>query len=170
MFELKPISSEAIDRSLAKVDRYRLLNEPREAESICRDILASVPNHQEALVGLLLSLTDQFGRQPSVRPVHAREVLEKLDHEYARAYYAGVISERWAKALLGSGDPEPVAYECFVEAMGFFAKAQELSTEGNDDAILRWNACARIIAGNPKLRPRPDDELMERGFMDSVPH
>ena len=35
MFELKPLSREAIPRALEKAERYRLLNEPAEAESIC---------------------------------------------------------------------------------------------------------------------------------------
>src|SRR5712664_433657 len=60
-FDPKPISAESIPEALAKVERYRLLNEPSLAESICLDILAIVPRHQQALISLLLARTDQFG-------------------------------------------------------------------------------------------------------------
>ena len=39
MFELKPLSREAIPAALEKAMRYRLLNEPGAAESICHDVL-----------------------------------------------------------------------------------------------------------------------------------
>ena len=56
MFELKTLSSEAVDRSIEKAERYRLLNEPEEAESICLDVLAIAPDNRHALVTLLLAL------------------------------------------------------------------------------------------------------------------
>jgi hypothetical protein len=34
-FDLKPISIASIPRALEKAERYRLLNEPEQAESIC---------------------------------------------------------------------------------------------------------------------------------------
>ena len=57
-FDLKSISVESIPEALKKVERYRLLNEPTLAESICLDILAIVPDHQQALISLLLARTD----------------------------------------------------------------------------------------------------------------
>ena len=60
MFELRPLSTTAIPAALAKAERYRLLNEPSEAESICLDILAVDPAHQDALTMMLLAITDQF--------------------------------------------------------------------------------------------------------------
>jgi len=42
-FELKTLSPESVPRALAKAERYRLLNEPVEAESICLDVLAVDP-------------------------------------------------------------------------------------------------------------------------------
>src|SRR5262245_54777237 len=60
MFDLKALSSEAVPRALAKAERYRLLNEPGEAESICLDALVADPDNQEAIAILLLALTDQF--------------------------------------------------------------------------------------------------------------
>src|SRR5271169_356140 len=103
MFELKPISAEAIPEALSKVERYRLLNEPWQAESICLDILAIEPENQQAQVMLLLSLTDQFGH--GVTQSRARESLAHLSGDYERAYYSGIIAERWADALLRQGAP-----------------------------------------------------------------
>ena len=98
MFQLKPISPGSLSGALAKAERYRLLNEPAEAESICLDILRVEPENQQALIMLLLSLTDQFGsRMAESRP---RELLSRLAGEYERAYYAGIISERKARAQL----------------------------------------------------------------------
>src|SRR6186997_1673006 len=38
VFELKPLSASAIPSALAKAERYRLINEPEQSESICEDI------------------------------------------------------------------------------------------------------------------------------------
>ena len=75
-FELKSISVQSIPEALAKVERYRLLNEPVLAESICLDILAIVPDHQQALISLLLARTDQF--HSNVQPKGAQEVLARI--------------------------------------------------------------------------------------------
>ena len=154
MFELKPISPEAVPVALAKAERYRLLNEPWQAESICRDILRIEPEHDQALVMLLLAQTDQFGK--GVTAAQAREVLARLKGGYERAYYAGIICERWAEALLRKGSPGVgfTAYENLHEAMSHYEKAEQLRPEGNDDALLRWNTCARILMRNSDLRPR----------------
>src|SRR5687768_9312318 len=98
--ELKPISREAIPQALGKVERYRLLNEPAEAESICRDVLRADPGNARALVMLLLTLTDQFGRGRGAGVNEAREIVAQLEGEYERAYYEGVVFERQGKALL----------------------------------------------------------------------
>ena len=60
MFELKPLSEKAVPRALERAERYRLLNEPAEAESICQDVLRIEPENQQALISLLPALTDQF--------------------------------------------------------------------------------------------------------------
>ena len=92
MFELKPLSPEAVEGSLAKAERYRLLNEPEEAESICLDILAVAPDNTEALVMLILALTDQFHTDHDAQSfARAKEVLPRLPEEYDRLYYAGII-------------------------------------------------------------------------------
>jgi hypothetical protein len=157
MFELKPISPEAVPVALAKAERYRLLNEPWQAESICRDVLRIEPEHDLALVMLLLSLTDQFGK--GVTAPQAREVLARIKGGYEHAYYAGIISERWAESLIRKGSPGVgfIAYDMLREAMGHYERAEELRPEGNDDAILRWNTCARILMRNNDLRPRGEE-------------
>jgi hypothetical protein len=159
VFDLKPISPSAIPEALAKAERYRLLNEPLFAESICMDILRIEPEHQPALISLLLSLTDQFGH--GVTPSRAREVLKQLSGDYERTYYKGIIAERWAVALLDQGAPGAGfnAYESLVEAMGLYERAEPIRPAGNDDAILRWNTCARILMRNPELRPRGDEKF-----------
>jgi hypothetical protein len=156
MTDLKPISREAIPHALEKVERYRLLNEPAEAESICRDVLRAEPGNQRALAMLLLTLTDQFGRGTSVND--ARAVLERLDGEYERAYYGGIICERQGKAQLRTGTPgsESNAHHWIQEAMGWYERAEALRPIGNDDALLRWNACARLLRDR-ELAPRPED-------------
>jgi hypothetical protein len=165
MFELKPISREAIQEALAKVERYRLLNEPWQAESICLDVLSIDPAHPQALAMLLLSLTDQFGKGVSI--AKAREVLPRLENEYERAYYAGILCERWAEALLRQGAPGAgfTAYQSLREAMEHYERAEVIRPPGNDDALLRWNTCARILMRNKELRPR-GEETFEPAFED----
>ncbi len=156
MFKLKTISSDGVSRALEKVERYRLLNEPSEAESICRDILAVDNDHQEALVMFILALTDQFGTGTGEN--EAREAINKLTDEYKRAYYTGIIKERLAKATLGRGGfgSNYDAYEWLLEAMEAFEKAEALRPSGNDDAILRYNACVRTIQRH-NLSPRQEE-------------
>jgi hypothetical protein len=157
-YELKRLSPEAVPAALAKAERYRLLNEPTEAESICLDILDVEPQNQEALVMLLLALTDQFG--VGVSPARARAVLERLVDDYERAYYAGLIDERQAKAYLhraGAGSTF-AAYACLVDALESYQKAEAIHPPGNNDAVLRWNACARLLMRHPELVPETPGE------------
>jgi tetratricopeptide (TPR) repeat protein len=160
MFELKRLSEEAIPAALEKALRYRLLNEPAEAESICHDVLEIDPQNQEALVMLLLALTDRFGKGYSVGVTQTQEVLSRLRDPYERAYYAGIICERRAKAQLRQGHPgsRHNAYEFFSEAMSWFEKAETLRPPKNDDALLHWNTCARIIMGN-QLTAREEERV-----------
>lgn len=158
MYELKRISVHAVPEALERAERYRLLNEPAEAESICLDILESDPNNREATIVLLLALTDQFSDRMKGAYAEARAVLEKLDDEYQQDYYRGVICERRARAHLrskavGSGF---VAYDWFQRAMESYERAEQKRPEGNDEAILRWNTCARALMRNPELRPSPE--------------
>ena len=158
MKELKPISREAIPQALEKVERYRLLNEPAEAESICRDVLRADPGNPRALVMLLLTLTDQFGRGVGVN--EPREIVGRLEGDYERAYYEGIVCERQGKALLRgpAAGSEVGSYGWLREAMRAYERAEALRPAGNDDAILRWNACARIRRDR-KLGQRSEDEI-----------
>ena len=45
------------------------------------------------------------------------------------------------------------AYACFRHAMGCFERAEAVRPPANDDAILRWNSCARMIMSNPDVVP-----------------
>jgi len=160
VFELKPLSKEAIPAALDKAVRYRLLDEPGEAESICHDVLRIEPENQQALVILLLALTDRFGKGYAVGITQAQEVLPRLRDPYERAYYAGLVSERRAKAQLRQSGPGSgfAAYQLLREAMERYEKAEAIRPAGNDDALLRWNACARMIMGN-KLTPQQEEKL-----------
>ena len=156
MFNLKPLSADAIPRALDKAERYRLLNQPWAAESICLDIVRTDPGHQRALRVLLLARADQFGADTSGLVKRAREALDQLTSDYERAYYAGIICERRAKAQLESRAPGAgfVAYEWVREAMSFYEQAEKLRPPGNDDAILRWNTCARLLNESPHVKAR----------------
>ncbi len=168
MFELKPIAKESISRALAKAERYRLLNEPGEAESICRDILDADPAHQEALACMILALTDHF-HSKTARPDEARSLIPRLTGEYDRAYYAGVVEERWAKGLTHGGYPRESVYPLIRTAMDLFEKAETLAPAGNDDAVLRWNACVRLVS-RENLLPSGQVEVEDVGsFDDDVP-
>ena len=158
-FELKPMHAESIEKSLEKAFRYRLLNEPMHAESICLDVLAIDPDNQHALNVLLLAITDQFDERLTERYRQALTVKEKLDDAYRRVYYDGLIRERRGLALYRRGGPGAgyVAYDWLRQAMEFYEEAEKISPEGNDDAILRWNTCARIISRHPELRAEPTE-------------
>ena len=159
MFELKPISPDGVAAALQKADRYRLINDPSSAESICLDVLRLDPEHQQAIISLLLAITDQFAGGPTEGVRRARELLPRLTDPYKRAYYAGIICERCGKAQLHSDVPasEGLAYDWFREAMGHYQEAEALRPAGNDEAILRWNTCARLLDRSPHLRPREEE-------------
>jgi hypothetical protein len=139
MFPLKRISPSGVPAALQKAERYRLLNDSSAAESICRDIVE-------------VDLGDSVRR--------AREVLPRLRDEYKRAYYAGIICERRAKAQRRQAKPGSgaMAYESFREAMDWYEKAEAMSPAGNDEAILRWNTCARVLDSDDHLRPLPIEQ------------
>ena len=166
MFQLKTLSKRWVTEALEKAKQYRLLNEPWEAGSICRDILEVEPGDRDARIVLLLSLTDQIraGRPRALE--EARALVMDLGDEYDRAYYSGIICERSAKARLARGGPGSgaVAYDWLRQAMEWYEKAEALRPPGYDDAVLRWNTCARMIMSDESLRPdegRPVPTLLE---------
>jgi len=158
-FDLKPISTDALPKALEKAERYRLLNEPSLAESICLDILAVSPSDQPALISLLLARTDQFGYGATMKS--AEEVLLRIEAAYERAYYAGLMWERQGHAHLHQRGhfSNANSYHALRQAMEHYEQAATLRPPGNDDAILRWNSCARVLMQNPEIRPMPDPEF-----------
>ncbi|MGB0122960.1 MAG: hypothetical protein WA419_13125 [Silvibacterium sp.] len=166
MFTLKPISRDSVDGALGKAERYRLLNEPHEAESICRDVLAVDPANRQARVSLILALTDEISQEPGAF-ASAMGAVSSLESAYDRAYYSGIAWERRAKACRDSGGPgsSGYIYDWLAKALGFFEEAERLRPAGNDDAILRWNTCVRFLESHkdigPKMEEVPDPILSE---------
>ncbi len=158
MFTLKPISRDSVEGSLAKAERYRLLNEPNEAESICRDVLEVDPQNRQARVSLILALTDQIQSDTS-KFSNAISVISGLETQYDQAYYSGIAWERRAKAVYGAGTQgsSGYVYDWLVKALQLFEQAERLRLSGNDDAILRWNTCVRFLDRHKELRPKSED-------------
>ena len=165
-FELKSLAPDSIAKALQKVERYRLLNEPAEAESICLDVLRVDPDNQDALVTLILSYTDQFP-DGAARPAAAAEkAAARLTDAYKRNYYSGIIHERRGKAVLKQDRPGAgrSAQEWLRDAMRCYEKAEAIRPEENDEALLRWNTCARLLARHGNLAPKvegPVDPSLE---------
>jgi hypothetical protein len=147
MYKLKRLAAASVGRALQNAERYRLLGEPCEAESICRDVLEVNPGNHEARIMLILSLTDQF-RFDLGRVAEAKTLAAQLEAEYERFYYSGIVAERVAKTQLARGGPssDDYANRAVREAMDWYEKAESVRPPANDDAILRWNTCARTIA------------------------
>src|SRR5215472_2173163 len=125
-YQLKHISPDAIAEAVAKAELYRSLNEPEEAESICRDILAVEPHHQLALRLLGLALTDQFTSGGMDRYREAERIFGELRDPYERLYYTGILYERRAKAQLNARNPRASILALFQEALRFFAEAERI--------------------------------------------
>lgn len=160
MFQPKPITADGIAGALATAERYRLLNEPEAAESICLDVLEIEEDNQQALITLLLARTDLVARGIGGAMGDARGVLQRLKEPYDREYYAGIISERRGHAQLLSPSLGAIylAYDWFREAMTCYERAMEHRPNGNDDAVLRWNTCARVLNAHPEITPREEGE------------
>jgi hypothetical protein len=166
MFALKPLSREGIPGALAKAERYRLINEPWQAESICRDILAIDPANREARVALVLALTDQFPQ--GIGTHEAMDQIASLTEEYDRLYYTGIVRERQARALFRQTDfrSDDTVYTLLSYAMEWYSKAEQIRPPGNDDALLRWNACARFLNRHRNLKPAEVDRELEPVLTD----
>ena len=182
MAALKPISKKAIPSAIERALRYRLLNEPLEAESICLDVLAIEPGHKDALVTLLLALTDQFETEYVSALGRAKEVLARLVDPYDRAYYEGLIHERWAKAEAIKDVPGHIVSGWLRQAMRSYEIAEAVAHSSgeradNPDAALRWNTCARILeriegTGESAAGQRgglSEDDFDEGDFDDEAP-
>ncbi len=158
--QLKSISKAGIPEALAKAELYRYLNEPEEAESICRDILAVDPDHQLARRMLGLAITDQFTGAAGDRYGEVQSIFQSLRDPYERNYYTGLLHERRAKAQLHSGCSAHVLLPLIEDALRCFAEAEKIRPAGNDDSILRWNRCVRLLESRPEfhaVHPGPAD-------------
>jgi hypothetical protein len=160
MANFKPISRDAVPLALEKAERYRLLNEPAQAESICLDVLAVDPENERVLVLLILTMTDQFLTGPPDCFHKAQALLPRLQGEYERSYYSGIIFERlgYARAAQGKPGSGAVAYRLIHQAMDYYEQAERLRAPGNDDALLRWNSCLRLCQ-RYQLHPEPEERF-----------
>jgi tetratricopeptide (TPR) repeat protein len=149
--EFKTISKSGIAEALAKVQHYRYLNQAEEAESICRDILAADPENQMALRQLGLAITDQFTGGIADRFNEAHSCFDQLINAYERSYYLGIVNERRAKAQLRAGHHSHTLRTSFENALRYFEEAEKVRPQGNDDTLLRWNRCLRLMQGIPDL-------------------
>lgn len=169
----KKLNTAVIPAALEKANRYRLLNEPREAESIAMDVLDVDPENEEAQITLLLAITDQFQEELHAALQRAKDAFKKIEGEYEQAYYEGIIHERWAKAQLTRGAPNNIASSWFLEAMHSYEKAEKLSPPNDPDAILRWNTCLRFMQRLGDHDSEPSTQSLshdvEATFGDDVP-
>lgn len=154
MKRLKKISTASVPAALKMAERYRLLNDPGEAESICLDILEVDPKNHDAQISLILSLSDQLSERMGAFE-EAQMIVHGLKKKYERNYYSGVLCERRARAHFRSDSMSSghVAYDWFQQALDFFDKAGKDRPKGNDKAYFRWNAIVRMLAQHPSLKP-----------------
>lgn len=142
---IRRIRPDAVPAALDRARTYRLLNEPQQAESICLDVLAIEPEHQEALATLIMALTDQFPTRAGLVE-RAKARVARLRGEYERLYFMGLVLEREARAHLGKGPSASFAYDLFLDAIAHYERAEALRPANTDDPILRRNGCLRTMA------------------------
>ena len=165
----RPISKDSVVRALERADHYRLLNEPAQAESICRDVLAVDPENEKAWVHLLLSLTDQFPENMTLALEEAKEALGQIKGEYLQAYYQGIIDERWGRANLQLGRGVQAVQSWINQAMQCYQRAMQLAPPDDPDPTLRWNTCARLLNKITKSAPPPAAKRDMHSEYDEVP-
>ena len=167
MLQFKPLSKVSIPKALVKAKHYRLLNEPWQAESICKDVLNVEPENQLAILYLILAISDQFTNDDVSGQTNAKKLCARLDSEYDKKYYRGLIEERLGKAALKRNTPRAkyIAYENYRSAMNYFEEAEKaIHTDDNQDVVLRWNACMRRIQ-EFKLTPSQNEDQVQP-FLD----
>ncbi len=154
--ELKRLTTQNLEAALAKASTYRDLNQPEEADSICRDVLDVDPENLHALQILGLSLTDRFGAGWVGLFEEAISVFERLGTEYDRVYYSGIAWERSAKAHLERGEAHS-AVTSFEHALALFERAEKLASGSSPDPVLRYNRCVRLLTTHPLLLAAASD-------------
>jgi tetratricopeptide (TPR) repeat protein len=146
---LKRLWRASLDGALAKAEQYRALNQPEEAESICRDVLAVDTGNQRAWKLLGLALTDRLPTHRVGLLEQALEAFGRLTDEYERIYHVGVAWERAAKAHLERNEAHS-AVTAFEHALRQYEKAENMRPD-SADPIVRWNRCVRLLAEHPAL-------------------
>lgn len=168
MLQFKPLSKASVPKALVKAKHYRLLNEPWQAESICRDVLNIEPENQLAIRYLILAVSDQFTKDDVSGQTNAKKLCIRLDSEYEQKYYRGIVEERLGKAALKRNIPRAkyIAYENYRKAMNLYEEAEKLMLidDENQDVVLRWNACLRRIQ-EYNLAPSPSEDQVQP-FLD----
>ncbi|MBZ5510998.1 MAG: hypothetical protein LAN70_07480 [Acidobacteriia bacterium] len=165
--KLKMISKNGIAQAIAKGELYRYLAEPEETESICRDILAVEGDNQAALRMLGLAISDQLFGGRFDRWSEAESVFQALTDPYERFYYTGLLHERRAKAQLRAGQPLRTLVPLIENAMLCFERAEKIRPPGNDEALLRWNRCVRLLRSLPGVEH--EKEALAFDVTDSAP-
>ena len=166
MFELKPLSKDAIPKAIDRAKQYRQLNQPWHAESICRDVQAIEPENQQNLIILFLSITDQFGNEKHGKSMlDAEKIIDQLKDGYQQDYARGMVYERQASAALNRGGPRSgyIAYYHLLKALEAYEKSRKSHPDKNEESILRWNTCVRMIE-QFDLKPAPDDD--DQGMLE----
>jgi len=148
---LKKLPAGELDPAIAKAILYRELNQPEEAESICRDVLAVDARHQSALRVLGLALTDRFEEVTVGLFEDAMATFAKLEGEYDRVYHEGVAWERLGKAHLKRSEGHG-ALGALEHALEHFERAEKIAPPGNPDSILRYNRCVRLLQSQRLLQ------------------
>ncbi|GAC1648017.1 MAG: hypothetical protein NVS4B3_02970 [Gemmatimonadaceae bacterium] len=101
-FSLKPITPAGVAAALEKAKHYRLLNDAAAAESICLDVIEIDPENQEALVTLLLAITDQFVERLAGGVARARDVLPRLGERTSARTTLGSSASAAQRRILGT--------------------------------------------------------------------
>lgn len=173
MLHPKPIPATTVQAAVDRAHHYRLLNEPSQAESICRDVLAVEPANQRATTTLLLALTDQFREQFSEPFQHCQSLLEQITDAYQRVYYEGIVYERWGRAQIGRQMPPDTVVGWIQKALKCYERAGELAPQDDPDSTLRWNTCVRLLNGISERQPVVDNRSSDRDiaaeYGDDVP-
>jgi tetratricopeptide (TPR) repeat protein len=148
--ELKRLKDKNLATAITLAKHYRDLNQPDEAESICRDVLEVAPDNVDALRTLGLAMTDRFGSHWMSLFEDACAAFKKLPTDYERAYYVGIAWERYAKAQTEAGRAHN-AVHAFEQALGFFEEASKHAAKDDPAPILHFNRCVRALTGSPDL-------------------
>jgi tetratricopeptide (TPR) repeat protein len=152
---LKRLPRANLEAAIARAEHYRDLNQPEEAESICRDVLDVDGTHQAAWAILGLAITDRFPSHEAGLLEEAIAAFEHLEDAYERTYHIGVAWERAAKAHLERQEAHS-AVTAFEHALSLFERSEQMRPD-SPDPILRWNRCVRLLSSHPALRAALDE-------------